>query len=173
MDTVLETANPAPHMTLLFISAVVILIAGHGLLFFWLKRYSEQTLNEPLSESDTTASLPIDKSRITSWNPLFTAARKILQQTLDSMPDEIRSEADRVPWTLRKWSEAGLLGLFTGYEPDRLSEGGNIQIFLGNIYLYCDEDMDEYCKEVRITYLHELGHHLGWDEDDLEARGLG
>jgi len=25
---------------------------------------------------------------------------------------------------------------------------------------------------VRITYLHELGHYLGWDESDLEARGL-
>jgi predicted Zn-dependent protease with MMP-like domain len=26
--------------------------------------------------------------------------------------------------------------------------------------------------KVRITYLHELGHHLGLDEDDLEERGL-
>ncbi|MEX2043899.1 MAG: metallopeptidase family protein, partial [Opitutus sp.] len=22
------------------------------------------------------------------------------------------------------------------------------------------------------TYLHELGHYLGWDEDELTARGL-
>jgi predicted Zn-dependent protease with MMP-like domain len=25
---------------------------------------------------------------------------------------------------------------------------------------------------VRLTYLHELGHFLGWDESDLEIRGL-
>jgi predicted Zn-dependent protease with MMP-like domain len=25
---------------------------------------------------------------------------------------------------------------------------------------------------VRVTYLHELGHFLGWDEEDLAARGL-
>lgn len=25
----------------------------------------------------------------------------------------------------------------------------------------------------RLTYLHELGHYLGWDEGDLERRGLG
>jgi len=29
-----------------------------------------------------------------------------------------------------------------------------------------------YREEVRVTYLHELGHYLGWDEDDLTARGL-
>jgi len=27
-------------------------------------------------------------------------------------------------------------------------------------------------EEVERTYLHELGHYLGWDEDDVAARGL-
>ena len=27
-------------------------------------------------------------------------------------------------------------------------------------------------EEIRITVLHEIGHHLGWDEEELEARGL-
>ncbi len=27
-------------------------------------------------------------------------------------------------------------------------------------------------QEVRLTYLHELGHYLGLDESDLEKRGL-
>ena len=34
-----------------------------------------------------------------------------------------------------------------------------------------DEDAD-FEDEVRLTYLHELGHHFGWDEGDLEERGL-
>jgi predicted Zn-dependent protease with MMP-like domain len=25
---------------------------------------------------------------------------------------------------------------------------------------------------VRLTYLHELGHYFGWDEDQLTSRGL-
>jgi predicted Zn-dependent protease with MMP-like domain len=25
---------------------------------------------------------------------------------------------------------------------------------------------------VRLTYLHELGHYLGWDEDEIAERGL-
>lgn len=30
----------------------------------------------------------------------------------------------------------------------------------------------ELRKEIRITILHELGHHLGFDEDELAERGL-
>ena len=33
-------------------------------------------------------------------------------------------------------------------------------------------DVDVFREEVRLTYLHELGHYLGWDEDELTARGL-
>lgn len=32
---------------------------------------------------------------------------------------------------------------------------------------------DELIREIRITVLHELGHHLGMDEDQLDALGYG
>lgn len=32
---------------------------------------------------------------------------------------------------------------------------------------------DEVYEEVRVTLLHEIGHHFGLDEDDLEALGYG
>jgi predicted Zn-dependent protease with MMP-like domain len=32
---------------------------------------------------------------------------------------------------------------------------------------------EELEEEIRITVLHEIGHHLGWDEDELSERGLG
>jgi len=28
-------------------------------------------------------------------------------------------------------------------------------------------------EQIRITLLHEIGHHFGLDEDDLEALGYG
>jgi predicted Zn-dependent protease with MMP-like domain len=31
---------------------------------------------------------------------------------------------------------------------------------------------DELEDEIRVTVLHEIGHHFGWDEEELAARGL-
>jgi len=36
----------------------------------------------------------------------------------------------------------------------------------------CGAEEDSYREEVRITFLHELGHYLGLDEGDLFQRGL-
>ncbi len=33
--------------------------------------------------------------------------------------------------------------------------------------------VDELVDQIRITVLHELGHHLGLDEDQLDALGYG
>jgi len=35
------------------------------------------------------------------------------------------------------------------------------------------DDPEELERQVRITVLHELGHHFGLDEDDLDALGYG
>ena len=32
--------------------------------------------------------------------------------------------------------------------------------------------IEAFREETRLTYLHELGHYLGWGEDELAARGL-
>jgi predicted Zn-dependent protease with MMP-like domain len=32
--------------------------------------------------------------------------------------------------------------------------------------------MAAFRAEARLTFLHELGHYLGWDEDQVSARGL-
>jgi predicted Zn-dependent protease with MMP-like domain len=34
-------------------------------------------------------------------------------------------------------------------------------------------NIKELRKEIRLTIMHELGHHFGFDENDLEERGLG
>ena len=37
---------------------------------------------------------------------------------------------------------------------------------------FAEEDEEFFCDEVHTTYLHELGHYLGLDEDELTERGL-
>ena len=73
--------------------------------------------------------------------------------------------------------EPDLLGLFVG---PALDEAGGLDdplppeilLFLENLWDYAEEDPEIYREEVRRTYLHELGHYLGLEEDDMAPRDL-
>lgn len=73
--------------------------------------------------------------------------------------------------------EPDLLGLFVGPALDE-AEGlddplpPEILLFLENLWDFAEEDAEVFREEVRRTYLHELGHYLGLEEDDLAARDL-
>ena len=73
--------------------------------------------------------------------------------------------------------EPDLLGLFVGPALDE-TEGlddplpPEILLFLENIWDYAGEDAEIFREEVRRTYLHELGHYLGLEENDMAARDL-
>lgn len=86
------------------------------------------------------------------------------------------------------WAEErdGLCGLHSGVAlPDRSIDGwaeegtDQIHLFRKGIVSAAggwssDQDMDErLIEEIRITLLHELGHHFGLDEDDLDDLGYG
>jgi predicted Zn-dependent protease with MMP-like domain len=69
-----------------------------------------------------------------------------------------------------------LLGLYEGRPITQRSveESGTmpevIYLFKQEIEAACDS-ADEMRREVRTTVLHELGHHFGLDEDNLEDLG--
>ncbi len=71
-----------------------------------------------------------------------------------------------------------LLGLYTGRsltEQSVLDSGllpGIVHIFQEDIEVVSDSEGD-LKREVRTTVLHELGHHFGLDEDDLDRLGYG
>jgi predicted Zn-dependent protease with MMP-like domain len=71
-----------------------------------------------------------------------------------------------------------ILGLFEGYTrldplPSGPEDMPRIRLFLDSLWEYSEEDEVTFRREVRTTYLHELGHYLGWDEEQVEALGLG
>ena len=73
--------------------------------------------------------------------------------------------------------EPDILGLFVGHE--HLGDLGEhealppqILLFVENIWDLAEGNESVYRDEVRLTYLHELGHFLGWDEDEIARRGL-
>jgi predicted Zn-dependent protease with MMP-like domain len=63
------------------------------------------------------------------------------------------------------------------FDPEPLAEalgpGQPVRIYLyrKNLEISCFSE-EEMVDEIGVTLLHEIGHHLGLDEDDLQARGL-
>lgn len=70
-----------------------------------------------------------------------------------------------------------ILGLFAGPAHGRELDQTNptppqILLYLENLWDFAAGDVETFREECHVTYLHELGHYFGWDEDDLAARGL-
>ena len=117
---------------------------------------------------------------------LSVVAYQVVAAAQRRLPADVRAVAERVPVcyephpnaTLQSEGlEPDILGLFVGHEHQgELGEGAplpsQILLFLENIWDYAEGDEATYRDEVRLTYLHELGHYLGWDEDEIALRGL-
>jgi predicted Zn-dependent protease with MMP-like domain len=120
-------------------------------------------------------------------DPHITAiAAKVVEKTQKRLPADVRVLAQKIPVHYQDYAgqdlveqglDPGILGLFDG-DPHGL-EGSNthpfppqIILFLESIADYVEDDLDAFRDEVRLTYLHELGHYLGWDEDEVASRGL-
>lgn len=71
-----------------------------------------------------------------------------------------------------------LFGLYQGVSlPDRSVQHSGvlpdrILIFQEDHEIACD-NARELVEEIRTTVLHEIGHHFGMDEDDLDEIGYG
>ena len=73
-----------------------------------------------------------------------------------------------------------ILGLYEGISLlERDSFGGYSGVLPDRISLYriplclMAEDFDELRQEIRITVMHEFGHHMGIDDERLHELGWG
>ena len=120
----------------------------------------------------------------TDWKKLRQLALAEVEATVAALPGPLRERAAKLPVTFERIPNAGLqadgieadtLGLFTGAE---FAEEGNVPLppqiilFLENLWDFAEGDGEIFRDEVHTTYLHELGHYLGLDEDELTERGL-
>jgi len=118
------------------------------------------------------------------WNKLHTLAVAEVEATLAELPAPLREQARKLPVTFERRPnrdfvadgiELDTLGLFVGPEfaqEDAVPMPSQIILFLDNIWDLAEGDEEFFCEEVHTTLLHELGHYLGLDEDDLTERGL-
>jgi len=118
---------------------------------------------------------------------LTAIAQQVVTSAQRRLPADVRAVAENVPVCYEAYPsqtivadglEPDILGLFVGqehgseHESDSVPQPSQILLFLENILDQAEGDESLYRDEVRLTYLHELGHYLGWDEDEVARRGL-
>jgi predicted Zn-dependent protease with MMP-like domain len=117
---------------------------------------------------------------------LVTIATEAVAAAQRELPPEVREAAREVPVlfesapgedVLAEGFEPDLLGLFSGSPigtefSGEIPEPPRIFLYTANLWEQAGGDLDAYRAEARLTYFHELGHYLGWDEDQVSARGL-
>jgi len=117
---------------------------------------------------------------------LFLAAQEEVKALIEALPGPVKSHAQKLPVIfemvphpsdVREGIEPDTLGLFSGAAINDSVEANpngpsQITLFMENIWDLAGHNATDFREEIRRTYLHELGHYLGLDEDDLTARDL-
>lgn len=119
-----------------------------------------------------------------NFETLSAWADEELKSLVKILPADIQDAAKQVAISFEEKPGLGAcddtlegdeLGLFEG--PSAMEEVGpedlpRIRLFLSNLWEWVGEEEHDYRDEVGTTFLHELGHYLGWDEDEVAERGL-
>jgi len=121
-----------------------------------------------------------------TFDQLTAIATPIVESTQRRLPAAIRDTAMSVPVSFEPFPsdelvedglDSSILGLFVGQEHPGASADmeilpSQILLFLENLWDFAEGDKTVFRDEVRLTYLHELGHYFGWSEVEIEQRGL-
>jgi predicted Zn-dependent protease with MMP-like domain len=118
------------------------------------------------------------------WTKLHSVALAEVETTITELPSPLREQARKLPVIFEprpnrdfvaEGIEPDTLGLFVGPEftrEDAVPMPPQIILFLDNLWTFAEGDEEVFREEVHTTLLHELGHYLGLDEDELTERGL-
>ena len=120
-----------------------------------------------------------------NWSEWLAHAEREVASVIDALPDALRKAAREVtvsyerkptPALIAEGIEEDTLGLFVGSAlPETIHAEPipqQIILYLENILEMGEGDLELFREDVRETFLHELGHYLGLDEDGLTERGL-
>jgi len=115
------------------------------------------------------------------------AFERLVASAVDALPAEVVDALENVAIMVQEWPSDeqldysgdddpyGLLGLYEGI-PQTDREGYNmalpdrITLFQRPLEDACNSRA-ELAEEVQVTVVHEIAHHLGWSDPDLERLG--
>ena len=107
------------------------------------------------------------------WEEL---AQRQIVEIQGELPEFIRARATEVPVFFSR-ARGNWLGVFQGYSlmagpPAQPDEMPRITLFIDTLAEAANYRRTVFLREVRKTYLHELGHYFGWDEGQIANVGL-
>jgi predicted Zn-dependent protease with MMP-like domain len=113
--------------------------------------------------------------------------RQAAAEALDNLPRSIREYVEDVPVLIEDWPGPDLLGhenvspqilgIYIGVPrteaevSSQQSDLTRVVLFKRNLEKVC-RDRDDLVEQIQVTVRHEIGHHLGLSEEDLERLGL-
>jgi predicted Zn-dependent protease with MMP-like domain len=116
-------------------------------------------------------------TRLAAMDPIdVDAFEALVADALEAIPDELRAEMENVAIIIDDQSPPGRLyglyegipltkrGTYAGARPDQIT------LFLATI-CQSARTPDELARRVRVTLLHEVGHHFGLGEARLRELG--
>jgi predicted Zn-dependent protease with MMP-like domain len=165
VQDILRSAENGLDPAMLRVSMVLVAgtLIGVAVLIYLLCRSKPATTLAPLPRPHLSAG---------KWAELFARVERVVATTRAELPQAVGHEVERLTVIMDKWAPR-MLGSYHQFEPGRVSSGtGPIFIFVGSVYQNCELHGLEFDDEIRTTYLHELGHHLGLSEVELTDRGL-
>jgi predicted Zn-dependent protease with MMP-like domain/Tfp pilus assembly protein PilF len=112
---------------------------------------------------------------------------RVVAESIDNLPRSIREYVADVPVLVEDYPSAELLGsenispqilgLYIGVPRSEAEVGAQptdltrVIVFKRNLEKVCST-RDELVEQIQITLRHEVGHHLGLSEEDMERLGL-
>lgn len=114
---------------------------------------------------------------------------RVIAEAIEGLPEEFRESLEQVMIDVMDVPDRemarqagadryGLLGLYRGVPLTERSVEQVVQmpariiLFKKNIERMCSTPEDAI-EQLRVTLLHEIGHHFGYDEDELDELGYG
>ncbi|MCC6831636.1 MAG: metallopeptidase family protein [Thermoleophilia bacterium] len=106
---------------------------------------------------------------------------ELVARAIDLVPEDFAGALEEIAITVEDRAPAHmgrLYGLYQGVPRSR-PEGHGWMELPPRISIYMEPLVrdfphpDDLVEQVRITVLHEIGHHLGMDEDQLRELGYG
>lgn len=157
---------------------------------YWLGRVLEWRGRYPEAMVSFQKAAALDKEAYTVPERLEEdALDSVVQDAIEPLPPRIKSALDDVAILVEEYPSEellresdpplppDLLGLFSGASNADRTTGasgvlpGTIHVFRRNIEHF-GTAREEVVDELRVTLLHEIGHALGMDEDELHQLGL-